>query len=71
MIQILQTGRGTKTPMADNSDPTKDPEFQKVIRHFVTTPHKPHEPLGGDKRKTTHRENGMSKTKAKPSNGAS
>jgi hypothetical protein len=27
-------------------DPTQDPEFQKVIRHFVTTPHKPHEPLG-------------------------
>jgi hypothetical protein len=23
-------------------DPTKDPEFQKVIRHFVTTPPKPH-----------------------------
>lgn len=31
--------------MADKSDPIKDPEFQKVIRHFVTTPHKPHEPL--------------------------
>ncbi len=27
------------------SDPTKEPEFQKVLRHFVTTPHKPHEPL--------------------------
>ena len=26
-------------------DPTRAPEFQKVIRHFVTTPHKPHEPL--------------------------
>jgi hypothetical protein len=32
----------------DKSDPTKAPEFQKVIRHFVTTPHKPHEPLGKD-----------------------
>jgi hypothetical protein len=32
-------------------DPTKDPEFQKVIRHFVTTPHIPHRPIGpkGDK----------------------
>jgi hypothetical protein len=27
------------------SDPTKEPEFQKVVRHFVTTPHKPHKPL--------------------------
>jgi hypothetical protein len=25
-------------------DPTKDPEFQKVVRHFLTTPHKPHKP---------------------------
>jgi hypothetical protein len=32
--------------MIDKPDPTKEPEFQKVIRHFVTTPHKPHEPLG-------------------------
>jgi hypothetical protein len=23
-------------------DPTKDPEFQKVIRHFLSTPHQPH-----------------------------
>jgi hypothetical protein len=27
-------------------DPTKDPEFQKVVRHFLTTPPKPHKPLG-------------------------
>ena len=32
--------------MPDKPDPTKDPEFQKVIRHFVTTPHKPHKPTG-------------------------
>jgi hypothetical protein len=32
-------------------DPTKAPEFQKVIRHFVTTPHKPHEPIGKARRK--------------------
>jgi hypothetical protein len=32
--------------MADKSDPTKDPEFQKVVRHFLTTPHKAHKPLG-------------------------
>jgi len=28
------------------SDPTKDPEFQKVVRHFLDTPPKPHKPLG-------------------------
>jgi hypothetical protein len=28
------------------SDPTKDPEFQKVVRHFLTTPPQPHKPLG-------------------------
>lgn len=33
----------------EQSNPTQDPEFQKVIRHFVTTPHKPHEPIGKDK----------------------
>jgi hypothetical protein len=27
-----------------SSDPTKKPEFERVIRHFVTTPHKPHKP---------------------------
>jgi hypothetical protein len=26
-------------------DPTKDPEFQKVIRHFVTSAPKPHEEM--------------------------
>jgi hypothetical protein len=33
-------------------DPIKDPEFQKVVRHFVTTPPKPHEEmkLGKSKR---------------------
>jgi hypothetical protein len=27
-------------------DPTARDDFQKVIRHFVTTPHKPHSSLG-------------------------
>jgi hypothetical protein len=27
-------------------DPTNDPEFQKVVRHFLTTPHQPHKPVG-------------------------
>jgi hypothetical protein len=32
-------------------DPTKDPEFQKVVRHFLSTPPKPHKPLGKKVRK--------------------
>jgi len=32
-------------------DPTKDPEFQKVVRHFLTTPPQPHKPLGKKKTK--------------------
>jgi len=47
--------------MVDKSDPTKDLEFQNVIRHFVTTPHKPHEKLG--KLKPKHAE------KANPAKG--
>lgn len=26
------------------SDPTKDPKFQGVVRHFLETPPKPHKP---------------------------
>jgi hypothetical protein len=33
------------------SDPTKDPEFQKVVRHFVTTPPKHHSAMKVGKRK--------------------
>jgi hypothetical protein len=28
----------------DKPDPTKDPEFQKVVRHLLNTPHQPHKP---------------------------
>jgi hypothetical protein len=28
------------------TDPTKDPEFQSVVKHFLSTPPKKHEPLG-------------------------
>jgi hypothetical protein len=34
--------------MTEKPDPTQVPEFKKVIRHFVTTPHKPHVPLRAD-----------------------
>jgi hypothetical protein len=30
--------------MSKEPDPTKDHEFQKVVRAFLTTPHKPHKP---------------------------
>lgn len=33
------------------NDPTKDPEFQKVVRHFVTTPPKRHSEMKLGKRK--------------------
>jgi hypothetical protein len=31
-------------PMAKSPDPTKDPEFQGVIQHFLKTPPKPFTP---------------------------
>jgi hypothetical protein len=37
--------------MVNKPDPTKDPEFQKVVRHFVTTPPKPHSAMKIGKRK--------------------
>jgi|HubBroStandDraft_1064217.scaffolds.fasta_scaffold50858_3 hypothetical protein len=51
--------------MSDKPDPTKAPEFQKVIRHFVTTPHKPHAPLKSNKR-NPDRQNGSPKGEVKP-----
>jgi len=32
-------------------DPMKDPEFQKVIKHFLNTPPKPHKPSNKTKPK--------------------
>jgi hypothetical protein len=38
--------------MADGKpDPTKDPEFQKVVRHILSTPPKPHSEMKLGKRK--------------------
>jgi hypothetical protein len=31
-------------PNKEQIDPTKDPEFQKVVRRFLKTPPKPHKP---------------------------
>jgi hypothetical protein len=37
------------------SDPTKNPEFQKVVRHFLTTPPQPHKPLANKAKKRPKR----------------
>jgi len=37
---------------AKSSDPTKNPEFQKVVKHFLTTPPQPHKPLGKKPKKS-------------------
>ena len=49
-------------------DPTKDTEFQKVVRHFVTTPPKPHSEmkLGKRKAKASTKDNLPKPSKAKP-----
>jgi hypothetical protein len=47
--------------MHDKSDPTKDPEFQKVIRHFVTTPPTPHKGNSPSKAKSRPQKKGRAK----------
>jgi hypothetical protein len=49
--------------MAKNPDPTKDPEFQKVVRHLLSTPHQPHKPVG-KKAKTKRKPAVSSKAKS-------
>jgi hypothetical protein len=44
------------------SDPTKDPEFQKVVRHFLSTAPQPHKPLG----KTIKKKRAKRAVSAKP-----
>jgi hypothetical protein len=51
--------------MANKSDPTKDPEFQKVVQHLLNTPRQPHKPAG--KKTKSKRESGAS---SKPRSGA-
>jgi len=50
-----------------SDDATKTPEFQRVIRHFVTTPHKPHESLkkASDKAAPSKRKEPSKKTSQK------
>jgi hypothetical protein len=35
-----------------SNDPTKDPEFQKVVQHFVTHAPKTHDEMRADKHKS-------------------
>jgi hypothetical protein len=38
--------------MPKSSDPTKDPEFQKVVQAFLHTKPQPHKPIGKRKPKS-------------------
>ena len=38
------------------TNPTETPEFQRVVQHFLNTPHRPHAPLK-HKPKTSRRSN--------------
>jgi hypothetical protein len=49
--------------MREKPDPTEDPEFQKVVRHFLNTPPQPHKPIGKKTKKQK-----KSSVSAKPNN---
>jgi len=36
-------------PKPPKSDPKEDPDFKRVVKHFLTTPAKPHAPAKGKK----------------------
>jgi len=39
-----------------SNDPTTDPKFQRVVQHFLTTPHKPHKTATAAKRKAARKQ---------------
>jgi hypothetical protein len=41
--------------MASKPDPTKDPEFEKVVQAFLRTPPKPFTPKGEKPKKTARK----------------
>jgi hypothetical protein len=45
-------------------DPTKDPEFQKVVRHFLSTPPKPHKSSAKKKVKKRRASGASAKSKS-------
>jgi hypothetical protein len=49
--------------MANKPDPTKDPEFQKVVRHLLNTPHQPHKTVS-KKAKSKRKSAAFSKPKS-------
>ena len=53
--------------MSEN-DPTKEPDFEKVIRHFVTSPPETHSPLK-ERRKGGRAEKVVKGERAKPKSG--
>jgi hypothetical protein len=50
--------------MGNKSDPTKDPEFQKVVRHFLTTAPQLHKPAAKPKKARKHAASAKSKSGA-------
>jgi hypothetical protein len=52
--------------MAKKSDPTKDPQFQNVVQHFLTTKPKPHKESAGNATKST----GAPRNKARKNDGS-
>jgi hypothetical protein len=53
--------------MGKSDDPTKNPEFQKVVRHFLSTPPRPHKPLGKKAKKRQKRGASAKPKSAEPS----
>jgi hypothetical protein len=49
--------------MTDKPDPTKDPEFQRVLKNMLTTPPKPHSEMKLGRRKTQTRKRKPRRTK--------
>jgi hypothetical protein len=56
--------------ISNPSDPIKEPKFQKVIRHFVTTAPKTHDEMRAEKHElgsaSSSRQKRREKTKGKP-----
>jgi hypothetical protein len=53
--------------MSKESDPTKDPEFQKVVQHLLSTPPKPHSAMKLGKRKAKASVSAQKQAKVVPS----
>jgi len=56
--------------MTDKSDPTRVPEFQKVLRHFVTTPPRHHKSLSSEHKQAPDAKANSQKKRSKPAKPA-